>query len=211
MPLRTFGGSPVVVILAALLLSACAADRHAVKSGMIQKRKVRPGWHIDIGRAPREPVPSRTSVTADRTTDHVELAPMRTLSAPMASAIRVPIPGPVAIEPRTTGPFSSRDRPLSIATSPPVPQENLMPRKKWNHWAAPALLTGSTTLYLGFFTTGTIAVLIGAALTIALAAIALRRGRTNELAGKGLAIAALMVGVLAMVVTALAIAIVGFI
>lgn len=93
----------------------------------------------------------------------------------------------------------------------PPPQENLMPKKKWNHWAIPAFLVGLTTLYLGFFTTGTIAVLVGAAVTIALAGIALRRGRTHELAGKGFAITALMLGVLATLVTVIAIAVVGFI
>lgn len=85
-------------------------------------------------------------------------------------------------------------------------QENLMPKKRWNRLAIPALVAALGTICLGLFTSSTYAVLGGIFVTLLLAGISLRRIRIHEQAGKGFAFAALMIGVIAALVTALTIA-----
>lgn len=85
-------------------------------------------------------------------------------------------------------------------------QENLMPKKRWNRLAIPALVAALGTICLGLFTSSTYAVLGGIFVTLLLAGISLRRIRLHEEGGKGFAFAALMIGVIAAVVTALTIA-----
>lgn len=102
-----------------------------------------------------------------------------------------------------------REEAMREAT-PPVhedeDQENLMPKKRWNRLAIPALLAALGTICLGLFTSSTYAVLGSIFVTLLLAGISLRRIRLHEEGGKGFAFAALMIGVIAAVVTALTIA-----
>lgn len=95
----------------------------------------------------------------------------------------------------------------SAATEPHSPQdENLMPKKRWNRVAVPAFVAALGTVYLGLFTSGAYAVIGALLVTLVLAGISLRTIRKKEQAGKGFAFAALMIGVIAALVTALTIA-----
>ena len=86
-----------------------------------------------------------------------------------------------------------------------------MPKKRWNQLAIPAFILALFTIYLGLFTLGTTAVIVAAVITIVVAGISLRHIRKREQAGKGFALAALMIGLIAALVTAITIAVVGFI
>ncbi|MBK9176052.1 MAG: hypothetical protein IPM46_06880 [Flavobacteriales bacterium] len=93
-----------------------------------------------------------------------------------------------------------------VAVDPQVQQEeNLMPRKRWNKLAVPAFIAALGTVYLGLFTSGTYAVIGALLVTFVLAGFSLRTIRKKEQAGKGFAFAALMIGVIAALVTALTI------
>ena len=72
--------------------------------------------------------------------------------------------------------------------------------------AVPAFVAALGTVYLGLFTSGAYAVIGALPVTLVLAGISLRTIRKKEQAGKGFAFAALMIGVIAALVTALTIA-----
>lgn len=88
--------------------------------------------------------------------------------------------------------------------------ENLMPRKKLNPLAIPSFVLALGVLYLGFFTSNTLALVVAIVLTLAVSGISLARMRTREQGGKGFALSALMIGVIATIFTAIAIAAFGF-
>lgn len=88
--------------------------------------------------------------------------------------------------------------------------ENLLPRKKLNAWSIPALVLALGTVAMGFLSTNTLAVVVGIVLTIAVSGFSLARMRTREQGGKGFALAGLMIGVIAAIFTAIAIAAYGF-
>lgn len=86
-----------------------------------------------------------------------------------------------------------------------VEDENIMPSKRWNGLAIPAFLAGLATIALGFSTN--LPALAGAVvLTLVLAGWSIARIRRREQAGKGFAMAALLIGVFAGLLTAIAIA-----
>ncbi|HRD51903.1 MAG TPA: hypothetical protein PKY96_04570 [Flavobacteriales bacterium] len=79
-----------------------------------------------------------------------------------------------------------------------------MPRKRWSWLAIPAFLAALGTIVLGFSTN--LWALIGAiVLTLVLAGWSIARIRRRNQAGKGFAMAALMIGVFAAVLTAIAV------
>lgn len=80
-----------------------------------------------------------------------------------------------------------------------------MPKKKWNRLAVPAFVAAAGTAYLGLTTTNVFLVIAAIAITLALAGISLKRIRTREQSGKGFAFAALMIGVIAALLTAISI------
>jgi len=85
-----------------------------------------------------------------------------------------------------------------------------MPRKRWNWMGVVAFLMAGGTVFLGFSALGTTAVLLSAGLTALVAGLTLRRIRKHEQAGKGFALIALLIAFLALVVTGVSIAVLGF-
>jgi len=80
------------------------------------------------------------------------------------------------------------------------------PAHRWNPWAIPALVAAGGTVALALATgTSLILVVLGVIVTLLLASIALRKGRKNEWSGKGFAVAAMIVGVLAALITLIAV------
>ena len=90
-------------------------------------------------------------------------------------------------------------------------QEDLMPRKRWNRLAVPAFVVSLGAVALALFTTSTIAVIAALVVALVLAGISIRQIRWREEAGKGFAMAALMIAVIAAIATAMVTAVVGFV
>ena len=89
--------------------------------------------------------------------------------------------------------------------------ENVVPRKKWNRLAVPTLVSAVSIIALAIFTTSTTAVILAAITTLVLGGISLRQIRRREEAGKGFALVGLILGLIATLITAMAIAVVGFV
>ncbi len=85
-----------------------------------------------------------------------------------------------------------------------------MPKKRWNWMGVVALLLAAGTVTLGFSPLGTSAVLLAAGFTALVAGLTLRRIRKREQAGKGFALIALLIAFLALVITGVSIAVLGF-
>lgn len=89
--------------------------------------------------------------------------------------------------------------------------ENLMPRKRWNWLSIPAFLLAGATLFIALTTVQTALVLLLAGSTLIVAGISLKRIRKREQAGKGFALIALVVGIIALLLTGVAIAVYGLV
>jgi lysylphosphatidylglycerol synthetase-like protein (DUF2156 family) len=90
-------------------------------------------------------------------------------------------------------------------------QVDTMPKKRWNRLAIPAFVLALLTVFLALFTVSTTAVILVAAATIVLAGVSLKQIRREEQAGKGFALAALIIGLIAALITAISIIVVGFV
>lgn len=177
------------LVILCFLLSACAMSEHAGRSRPLGPEPVR---------ADR---PAITQVSAPPT-DH----------APPTEAM-VPEEEPIATAPfvrASESPVCAEKTSTVVSSAPvhamPPEQENLMPKKRWNRLAVPAFVAALGTVYLGLFTGSTYAVIAGLFVTLMLAGFSLRQIRHREEAGKGFAFAALMIGVIATLITALTIA-----
>lgn len=131
-------------------------------------------------------------VFMDPTTEKVPNAPTSKLdvSASLAPGIPPAIdPGPAA----TDAPLNDKD--LS------APEK---PKAKWNPWAVPAFVLALSTVAYAILGTSEAIAVLALVLTLVVASIAVRRGRTYEWRGKGFAITALLVGCLAGLITVIA-------
>ncbi len=105
---------------------------------------------------------------------------------------------------------------IAVIAAPPRPtttvrpQEDLMPRKRWNWLAIPAFLAAGAGIWLALTSTNTLAVIAVLGLALILSALSIRRIRRHEEAGKGFAVTALVLAVLASLLTIISIAILGF-
>lgn len=209
------------IALVVLLASSCAPERSIVSDGPLQKRRSRPGWHWDFPASRKEPhTRSGTSEEARPARAHITApVPAPVTAEPVAHVSDGAYPNGAPALPHTHGDPHKVVRPAEVAppaaaTGTPrytqatrqVPEQSDRTdppaKKRWNPWAAPALAVALGTVAIGLFTTSTIAVLFGVAVAIVLAAIALRRGRQEELSGKGMAIVAMIVCMLTVLATA---------
>jgi hypothetical protein len=78
------------------------------------------------------------------------------------------------------------------------------PEHRWNPLAIPAFVLALGTVAYAILGTSELVVVLAVVATLVLAAIAVRRGRTYEMRGKGFAVAALMIGALAALITLVA-------
>jgi hypothetical protein len=206
-----------------LLLTACANDKAVVRNSPFQKRTLRPGWHVDLSMGHERKalqVPQERSPT---------LAPTRLVSrteVPSGSTL-VPLSAEATLPPRQeTGPtapvsaeLASISFPANATNAPGIafPDQPLqeqvytIPKKRWNRLAIPAFVLALLTVFLALFTVSTIAVILVAAATIVLAGVSLKQVRREEQAGKGFALAALIIGLVAALITAISIIGVGFV
>lgn len=211
---------PVLVLL---LITSCGTSKEFAGEGRFVKRFHRPGWHVDLrSRKHLRVLPNiPEEVHLDRAKDQVvRVLGQSTDEATDHLTANTGTDNVLAVDPvisdhnRTNKAIRSCDYAIS-GTHQPSPisrsdqetvQENLMPKKKWNHWAIPSFLASLGTVFLAFTTLELLVVTIGIVVTLTLAGIALRRGRVHELAGKGFAIAALLIGVLAALITVISVA-----
>jgi hypothetical protein len=85
-----------------------------------------------------------------------------------------------------------------------------MPRKRLDGWAIPAFLLVLAGIASAFLTNSGLLVAVLLVLGIVLAAISLRRMRSDERSGKGFALFALVAGTMAALITAMVIVRSGF-
>ncbi len=205
---------PIAPFLFLLLLASCAIRSDMVQERRFQKRSHTKGWHVDIHQQVRDRVQrdrTRAQHVAPRRTGPEQVlipAVERTLEASASD----PDPRIIAqVRPigaqRHTGELHVvQEDPAVTSEDPQEEPENLMPRKKLNWLAIPALVSGLSILALAFFSTNTLAVVVAIIITLTLSGISLSRMRKREQSGKGFALAGLMIGVIATIFTAIAIA-----
>lgn len=83
-----------------------------------------------------------------------------------------------------------------------LPEE--LPPARFNPWALPAFALALGTIAYGILGTSNLIIVIAVILTLLVAAIAVKKGRTNEWSGKGFAVAAMTIGALAALITLIA-------
>lgn len=197
----------------ALLVVGCAGGPRRVSEGWLQKRQHRPGWHLDLD--------ARSDLAVRRVTrlEHLDLR-IPDLTMGKASCERHPLPsrmdpGSVIVMRASAASASRASAEVGagdlLVRSVSTDQEDLMPRKRWNRLAVPAFVVSLGAVALALFTTSTIAVIAALVVAMVLAGISIRQIRWREEAGKGFAMAALMIAVIAAIVTAMVTAVVGFV
>ncbi|MCU0320659.1 MAG: hypothetical protein MUE88_11375 [Flavobacteriales bacterium] len=202
-----------LTLVLVLGLSACSQGPDVMGKGPFQARKYRPGWHLDL-RSGNHQAAQRTSARPleARLPPPPDPTPGHPIAVPVAALELAPTPPPKAPKKPAIAPGPPR-RSVHPTTDPIAPQdepENLMPKKRWNWMGVVAFLMAGGTVLLGFSALGTTAVLIAAVLTALVAGLTLRRIRKREQAGKGFALIALLVAVIALVITGVSIAVLGF-
>lgn len=193
-------------------LAACSQGPNVIGKGPLQARKYRPGWHLDL-RTGTHPMTRRS---APRPLEARLPAPAEPLAGrPLTVQVVTaqPVPTPPSKAPRT--PIIAPEPPLTLdpALNPIAAQdepENLMPKKRWSCMGMVAFLLATGTAILGFSAFGTTTVLLAAGFTALIAGFTLRRIRKREQAGKGFALIALLVAFIALVITGVSIALLGF-
>lgn len=189
------------------LAFACGTSRDTVQEHRFQKRRHLPGWHLDLRTA--QPAPALQTPAAARTVPSaaVLLQGPGNASEPMASTAQPLPPVPAAApEPRIRGALhalapAAVQQPVPLFSAQEDEQAEELP-KRWNRLAIPAFVAALGAIALGFGMS--LWALAGAvALTLALAAWSLVRIRRREEAGKGFALAALIIGTIAALITAI--------
>lgn len=199
-------GLPILFLLVA---TGCSTSRHTVGEGLFQKRTLRPGWHLDLGLR-RDRAPIQHSGIPERLTTrspepaipsgelvHALLEPTALNGAAEAHIARPKAP----LNNVVTAPYT-----LAIAPAPILQQKGPLdePEPRWNPLAIPAFLLALGTVAYAILGTSELVVVLAVVATLVLASIAVRKGRTYEWRGKGFAVAALMIGALAGLITLVA-------
>jgi len=208
----TFSGvktRPTLPLIVLLVATGCGTARHTAGEGSLQKRRHQPGWHVDLGLRTHSAHTPRTRPPQLLKTRAYE--PAISAGEPIAALVTGP-----GMERRTTAPgqvaFRDEDHPFTTAAptartpfavaSATTPSED--PQARWNPWALPAFAVALGTVACAILGTSELLVVLAVIATLVLASIAVRKGRTFEWRGKGFAIAALMIGALAGLITLIA-------
>jgi hypothetical protein len=210
---------PFVLVILLFTLIACGQQKNStVGDGPFQKRKFMPGWHIDIARARPEAQPPRPSVSKVSHPKRLEVVAdvgsiIETTISPEVTASLGYIPE--AAHPRSpreqTAPAEVLDLQIAPLVVPAVRDtSNIMPRKRFNVLAIPSLLFVAAGITFAFTTNSALLVLAMLVVGLVLAGISLRRIRSKEQSGKGFALVALILGVLAALITTMVIIRTGF-
>jgi hypothetical protein len=209
-----------LLLLCLSFLAACSTHQRVADTGLLQKRKFRPGWDLALFErgtavAPRQPM-IRNSEPLPLRLALRQVAPAEVeAQAPLASLARIPALPERLIHPPITALPLLRIQPAAEPVAELVPEaprvEDPPVAKRWNRLAVPALLASLGSIAIGLFTTSTLGLLLAVVGAILLAGISLRQIRMRDEGGKGFALAALILALLAALATAIAIAVVGFV
>lgn len=202
--MKPLGVFPLLVVI---ILTSCTGPRATVGEGVLLKRRLHPGWHVDLGLRSRhgtrkEYLPHLLPVNSE-----LRLARPR-MSAELESASD-PLPSPAPRRPIAPGSDRhTRSAALEVkvftprVAPDPSPRTNDgTPSRRWNPWAVPAFVVALGTVAYALLGTSELIAVLAVIITVVMASIAVRQGRTNEWRGKGFAVAALMIGVLGALVT----------
>ncbi len=213
---RSMRAAGLMVIAA--MLAACGQQR-VVQEGWLKKRHLQRGWHVDLHRQESnrsmerfgtcEWQRSRMHVLRTPLVDIDERLMVRTLpKIPMhtSAAQSLIIPYGEFHAERTTRPADAPYERFTLRS-----QENTVPAKTRNRLAIPTLVLAVGTIALAFLTTSTVAVLLGCLITVVIGAVSLKQIRRREQSGKGFALIGFILGLIALLITAMAIAILGFV
>ena len=199
------------ILLVTIALASCGNARHTVHEGGFQKRKYQSGWHFDIG--------GRTERRAAERNSGTKLLPARATHHLATGQKEAPSPLGNDLDPAiiTEGadvisaePTASLDvvviapSPRAAAFPPPQIADQEPPTKQFNPWALPAFALALGTIAYGILGTSNIIIVIAVVLTLLVASIALKKGRTNEWTGKGFAVSAMIIGCLSALITVIA-------
>lgn len=205
---------PASLVLTALVLVGCTGTRSTVGDSMFQKRHLRPGWHVELGGREQVRTNERGAPVARMESRSVPyrnfVSPLPVAWVEMAELENATTPsGPLAMSSvESLDAFLTRADILSFrpdTTRTAQRQQIEEPVRRWNPWAIPAFAAAVGTVVLALATgTSAILVILALVLTLILAVIALRKGRKNEWSGKGFAVAAMMIGSLATLITLIA-------
>lgn len=198
-----------VPLLVLLVASGCGATRHAPGEGLLQKRRHQPGWHVDLGLRPRKGDPPRTAAIRQLQTRKYEpvisaVPPTPAPKVDLGPEVLVLLHGHSTPQYQPARPLIEVEANRSAADPHPLPPSSDTPRPRWNPWAIPAFVVALGTVAFAILGTSEMLVVLAVLATLVLASIAVRKGRTYEWRGKGFAIAALMIGALAGLITLIA-------
>jgi hypothetical protein len=209
--------TPMIFMI--LLIIGCGHQRSTtIGDGLFQKRQHRSGWHLDLGmRMQRSALPLEQGRKGSRIPDELAelgaqepFSPRTELSIatavwaePLAAVGNVMETSPTT---RPTEHFAASIESQRAAHD----TSNIMPRKRFNVFAIPSLLFVAAGITFAFTTNSALLVLAMLVVGLVLAAISLRRIRSKEQSGKGFALTALILGVLAALITTMVIIRTGF-
>lgn len=199
-------GLPILFLLVA---ASCSTSRHTVGEGVFQKRTLRPGWHLDLGLR-RDQAPVQRSRPPERLTTRGPEPDIPSGEPAFAALELSGLNGPshIQLDPpkRQLDPVAAAPRPIAKAHAPTLQQAVPLdePKPRWNPLAIPAFALAVGTVAYAILGTSELVVVLAVVATLVLAAIAVRKGRTYEWRGKGFAVAALMIGALAGLITLVA-------
>lgn len=206
------------LVVVAALLAGCGMQR-TVQEGWLQKRRLQHGWHVDLHRQATAPSAVRTATCEwQQCRAHVLRTPLAGMDDRLLASTRsvnLVVTSPKYVRKVPTGeqvavkgygaldPISpSREWP-SDRTTEPVKERNML--------AIPTLVLAVGTISLAVLTTSTTAVLLGCLAAVVIGAISLKQIRTREQSGKGFALVGFILGLIALLITAMAIATLGFV
>ncbi len=191
-----------------LLLASCGSTRKTVQEGMFQRRTLKTGWHVDLHRSGHERNTheriEKLHVLRRATDHHVAVATERPLASTEVVTAAKPHPstGIVSIDAGRTEVMTTQG---SMPRLQQETDEQVTPTKEMNKLAIPAFVLALLTIGAGFTlqSVGAVAAMVVA--TVVLAAVALKQIRTREQRGKGFALVALIIGLIAALFTTLVI------
>lgn len=209
----------LVALILLGLFASCGQQRNAVVGeGMFQKRKYTSGWHVDLGKRPTarpkehqervvrtrdEQVAVVQPPTAENVADSAPAEAYTALHEPLAALSGSPV--------LLAAPPANSIVQLDAEPAPRDPDpDNIMPRKRFNVLAIPALLFVLAGIAMAFLTNSGWLVSGALVIGLVLAAISLRRIRSQEHSGKAFALIAMIMGVMAALITAMVIVRTGF-
>lgn len=198
-----------IPLLVLLVTTGCGPTRHTVGDGAFQKRRLRTGWHVDLGF--REKSVARTTGELPQELPTRTFEPAISAGEPISSATGTEVAllplekPPVIASHQVNLPAPSVTEATDQAHHPaPHVAPGEVTKARWNPWSVPAFLLALGTVAYALLGTSELIVVLAVVATLVLASIAVRKGRTYEWRGKGFAVAALIIGSLAALVTLVA-------